>query len=64
MLHLNLVRKFFDEIAKVSKREEHLDRTHYWKTRLEGREYDFIRFRNGYRSDVPEMDVEFKGWQK
>jgi len=64
VLHINLVRKFFDEIAKVSKREKHLDRTHSWKTRLEGREYDFIRFRNGYRPDTPEMDVEFKGWQK
>ena len=64
VLHLNLVRKFFDEIAKGSKREEYRDRTDYWKTRLEGREYDFIRFRNEYRPDVPEMDVEFKGVEK
>jgi hypothetical protein len=32
--------------------------------RLEGREYDVIRFRNGYGPDVPEMDVEWKGVEK
>ena len=29
--------------------------------RLEGRHYDVIKFRNGYRKDAPEMIVEFKG---
>ena len=40
------------------------NRTGYWKTRLESREYDFIRFRNGYGPNVPEMDVEWKGVEK
>jgi hypothetical protein len=29
-----------------------------------GREYDFIRFRNGYATDAPEIDVEFLGVEK
>ena len=64
ILHLNLVRKFFDQIAMGEKREEYRDRSDYWKTRLEGREYDIVRFRNGYGPDVPEMDVEWKGIDK
>jgi hypothetical protein len=27
----------------------------------EGRTYDLVRFRNGYSTDAPEMDVEFLG---
>ena len=64
ILHMTLVRKWFDEIARGVKVEEYRDRTDYWKTRLEGREYDIIRFRNGYASDAPEMDVEFLGVEK
>ena len=62
--HLSLVRGFFDRIAKGEKPEEYRDRADYWKTRLEGREYDIVRFRNGYGRDVPEMDVEWKGVEK
>ena len=64
ILELNLDRKFFDEITKGAKVEEYRDRSDYWKTRLEGREYDIIRFRNGYGPDVPEVDVEWKGVEK
>jgi hypothetical protein len=64
VLHLNLVRECFDAVANGTKTEEYRDRTDYWKTRLKGREYDIIRFRNGYGPDVPEMDVEWKGVEK
>jgi len=64
ILHLAVLREFFDKIAKGEKREEYRDRTNYWKTRLEGRDYDIIRFRNGYGPDVPEMDVEWKSVEK
>jgi hypothetical protein len=64
VLHLNLVRELFDAVANGTKTEEYRDRSDYWKTRLEGREYDIIRFRNGYGRDVPEMDVEWKGVEK
>lgn len=60
-LHLNLYRKYFDAILKGEKTTEYRDVTPYWSKRLEGRHYDVIKFRNGYRKDAPEMIVEFKG---
>jgi hypothetical protein len=59
ILHLTLEREWFDDIASGKKREEYRDRKDYWKTRLEGRTYDIVRFRNGYAIDAPQMDVEF-----
>ena len=38
------------------------DRTDYWKRRIEGREYDVIKFRNGYSKNAPTMLVEYKGY--
>ena len=61
VLHLNLYRKYFDAILKKEKTVEYRDVTPYWSKRLEGRHYDVIKFRNGYRKDAPEMLVEFKG---
>ena len=60
ILHLNLYRKFFDQIANGTKTIEYRDRTDYWKKRIEHREYDVIKFRNGYAKDAPTMLVEFK----
>jgi hypothetical protein len=64
ILHLNLHREFFAQIAARTKRIEYRQRTGYWKTRLEGRKYDFIQFRNGYATKAPEMLVEFLGVKK
>ena len=61
ILHLNLYRKYFDQIFKGEKTTEYREVTPYWSKRLEGRYYDVIKFRNGYRKDAPEMIVEFKG---
>ncbi|MDB6151882.1 MAG: hypothetical protein JWL90_335 [Chthoniobacteraceae bacterium] len=60
-LHLNLHREFFDLIVVGTKRIEYRKRTAYWKSRLEGRKYDEIQFRNGYSTEAPEMLVEFLG---
>ena len=62
ILHLNLFRKYFDEIANGTKTIEYRDKTDYWKKRIEGREYDIIKFRNGYAKDAPTMLVEYKGY--
>ena len=43
------------------KREEYRNRTNYWAKRLDRRRYDIVRFRNGYTSDAPTVDVEFLG---
>ena len=56
-----MYRKYFDQILKKEKIIEYRDITPYWSKRLEGRHYDVIKFRNGYRKDAPEMVVEFKG---
>ena len=61
VLHLNLYRKYFDQILKKEKIIEYRDITPYLSKRLEGRHYDVIKFRNGYRKDAPEMVVEYKG---
>ena len=64
VLHLNLHREFFAAIAAKTKRIEYRQRTAYWKTRLEGRRYDVICFRNGYATKAPEMWVEWRGVRK
>jgi hypothetical protein len=61
VLHLNLHRQYFAEIVLKTKRTEYRRRTPYWKTRLENRKYDVIQFRNGYATNAPEMQVEFRG---
>ena len=62
ILHLNLYRKYFDAIVNGTKTTEYRDKTDYWKKRIEGREYDIIKFRNGYTKDAPTMLVEYKGY--
>jgi hypothetical protein len=64
ILHLTIEREWFDDIVRGDKNEEYRDLKDYWKTRLEGRKYDIVRFRNGYATDAPEMDVEFLGVDK
>src|SRR6476620_658631 len=61
ILHLNLKREFFDDIAARKKRTEYRSRTFYWRRRIEGRDYDVICFRNGYSKKSPEMLVQFLG---
>lgn len=61
ILHLNLHREFFAQIAQGTKRIEYRNQTPHWKSRLEGKRYDVILFRNGYATKAPEMLVEFLG---
>ena len=44
ILHLNLYRKYFDEIADGTKTTEYRDKTDYWKRRIEGKKYDIQRW--------------------
>ena len=64
VLHLNLRRKYFAQIAANAKGMETRELKPYWKKRLEGRHYDVIKFRNGYAKNAPEMLVEFRGLRK
>ena len=63
-LQLNLERKHFDRVALGTKTKEYRKQAAYWATRLEGRDYDTVIFRNGYGPKVPEIEVEFKGVRK
>jgi len=64
VLHLNLHREFFSQIAAGTMRTENRSQTAYWKRRLENRKYDVIQFRNGYATNAPEMLVEFRGLRR
>lgn len=70
ILHLTLKKKWFDMIASGEKKEEYRQDKIYWKRRLvkEGywhsqtcKDFDIIRFRNGYANDALTLDVECKG---
>lgn len=66
ILHLTLKKQWFDMIASGEKPEEYREIKDYWYTRLfdvTGKpiRYDIVRFRNGYSSSAPTMDVEYKG---
>ena len=64
ILQLNLVRIYFDQIAAGTKKKEFRRCTPYWATRLAGRKYREIHFRNGYATKAPWLRVEFKGVSK
>lgn len=66
ILHLTLMKKWFDQILAGTKKIEYREIKPYWTKRLfdengEAIKYDFILFRNGYSKDCPEMFVEYKG---
>lgn len=66
ILHLTLMKKWFDEIASGKKKIEYRKIKPYWTKRLfykDGKpvKYDLILFKNGYAKDSPKMLVEFKG---
>ena len=65
ILHLSIHKKWFDLIASGEKKHEYRDDKPYWQKRLVddcgiGRNFDIVRFKNGYGNNVPTMDVEFK----
>lgn len=63
ILHLTLIKKWFDLIAEGKKHTEYRKITEYWTKRLmmgfSYRKYKEVWFRNGYRKDSPFMRVEF-----
>ena len=66
ILHLTLMKKWFDQILNGDKLIEYREIKPYWAKRLidsQGKPiiYDIIFFRNGYAKDCRKMKVEFKG---
>jgi len=60
-LRLTIKRQFFDLIAAGQKKIEYREITPYWISRLEGRKYDEVFFRNGYSASSPVVRVECLG---
>jgi len=59
-LKLTLHRHWFDQITAGVKKIEYRQIKPYWTTRLEGKSFNEVHFRNGYRADAPFMRVKFK----
>jgi hypothetical protein len=70
VLHLTLKKKWFDMVASGEKKEEYRQDKPYWKARFvkEGywhsqtcKDFDIVRFKNGYGRNAPTIDVECLG---
>jgi len=61
ILHVTLLKKWFDAIARGEKTEEYRVIKPFWTQRLVGRHYAEIHFTNGYGGHRPFMRVEFLG---
>lgn len=69
ILDLTIAGKWFDKILDGTKKIEYRDIKPYWTNRLLNkngslREFDEIRFRNGYSRNCRKMYVEFLGLNK
>jgi len=64
ILTLTMKGEWFKMIASGEKKEEYRIIKPYWDVRLDNREYDTVKFKQGYRKDSPVMWVEWKGTQK
>jgi len=64
ILHLTLLRKWFDLIASGKKTKEFREIKPYWTKRLLGKNFDEIYFKNGYSKNALFMRVECKGIKK
>ena len=64
ILHLTLLRKWFDLIASGEKTKEFRDIKPYWTKRLLGKEFDEIYFKNGYSKNALFMRIQWKGMNR
>ena len=63
VLRLTLKRKWFDMIASGRKQEEYRTPGKWILSRLQGKEYDVVEFKNGYGPNVPTVTVKYRGWK-
>ncbi len=59
VLFLTLHCEHFEDMANGLKDEDYRLDSPFWRKRLEGRKYDEVHMRNGYRKDAPFMRREF-----
>lgn len=55
ILHLTVIKNWFDMIASGEKTEEYRGIKPYWETRLQNGRYDAVTFRNGYSEYAPRV---------
>ena len=69
ILHLPIKKKWFDMIRSGEKKEEYREIKDYWENRFfvnndpVFKQFDIVRFKNGYQKNAPVMDVEFNGFE-
>ena len=63
VLRLTLKKRWFDMIARGEKREEYRVPSNWIMSRLRGKRYDVVQFKNGYGATAPMVEVEFLGWE-
>lgn len=61
-LELTLKRDWFNMVADDIKKEEYREPSKWIMSRLENKNYDAVRFRNGYNKNAPICICEYKGW--
>ncbi len=61
VLQMNSSKECFEEISSGRRRTEFRPVKPFWTSRLEGKVYSEIHFRNGYGKTAPFARVEFKG---
>ena len=61
VLRLTLKRRWFDMIASGEKKEEYRRPGKWINSRIHGKTYDRVEFKNGYGPNVPTVAVEYKG---
>jgi hypothetical protein len=61
-LELTIKRQWFDMVSSGEKKEEYRKSSKWIGSRLFGKDYDTVRFRNGYRADSPVCVCEYLGW--
>lgn len=63
-LRLTLKRRWFDMIAAGVKREEYREIGPWILSRLVGKTYDVVEFRNGYSPTSPVVRCHYRGWRQ
>ena len=63
LLRLTLTRHWFNLVASGEKKEEYRVASDWILSRLIGKRYDRVQFRNGYAATAPMVECEFLGYE-
>ena len=63
VLHITVKKEWFKKILAKEKDEDFREIKPFWKIRLIGKKYDYIKITNGYRKDSPSILAKYDGWR-